>query len=1119
MRKWKFIGILTFLMATGLAVLTMDVYAQSPSQPWICKVVSIQGQVLARRVGDKQWIPVSLNETYRAQDRIRVGPNSRAAIVLSNDAVLRIDQNTVLVLEGIEEKSTFLLNLLKGAAHFFSRKARSLKLTTPFVNGIIKGTEFFVRVDEEQTFISLFEGRVLADNSSGSLLLSKGQTAVARANQAPHVEVVVRPRDAVQWTLYYPPIFALDPDDYTITSSEAWQTRFRASVNDYQQGDLHGAFSKIDGLGDDIVDPQFFIYRAGLALAVGRVSNAQADIDRTLRLDSDNSQAWALRSIIAVVQNRKEDAIADAQQAVALNPDAPAARIALSYAHQARFELEAAHDQIREATEKAPDNAIAWARMAELRLSTGDLNGALTAAQRAAGLAPNIARTQTVLGYAYLIQINIKAAKQVFEKAIRIDSAAPLPRLGLGLAKIRGGHLKEGRSEIEIAAGLDPDNALIRSYLGKAYFDEKRSPLDADQFQMAKALDPQDPTPWFYDAIRKQAQNRPVEALQDLQKSAELNDNRAVYRSKLLLDQDLAARSASIGRIYRDLGFQQLALVQGWKSINTDPTNFSAHRFLADSYSVLPRHEVARVSELLQSQLLQPLNITPVQPQLAEADLVIMEDAGPADPAFNEFSPLFHRNRLALQASGIIGSNETYGNDLVQSGLWDRFSYSLGQFHYETNGFRDNNDRDINLYNVFTQASLSPKTSLLAEYRWRDTTEGDLPLRFDPDSFSPYFRQNRDRQSIRLGGRYTMNPKNHLIGTIVLSELEGDTHTAVPEYEVEFDEEVEQKSYFAEIQHLYRSNRLNLISGIGHFHMEDKTIETYNSVPQDELKTDVNHTNAYLYSQVHLLDTLNCSLGASIDFYESYSEDRDQFNPKFGLTWHLLPDTTLRAAVFRTLKRKLIADQTLEPTQVNGFNQFFDDNDGVDTWRYGMAVDHEFTDNLFIGLEYSKREKDVPYEDISMQIHRVRWDEYLGRAYLYWAPRNWVSTSLGYFYEKFERDSEFVGYDQIKDVTTHKYPLELNFFDPTGVTFRIKTTYVDQDGEFGDPRFFSTVQANDHFWLVDTALSYRLPKRHGIITLEVKNLFDENFRFQDTDPSNPSFKPERSILLKITLSI
>ena len=86
----------------------------------------------------------------------------------------------------------------------------------------------------------------------------------------------------------------------------------------------------------------------------------------------------------------------------------------------------------------------------------------------------------------------------------------------------------------------------------------------------------------------KQNINRPVEALHDLQKSIELNDNRAVYRSRLLLDEDLAARSANLGRIYNDLGFQQLALVEGWKSVNTDPANYSAHRFLADSYPPAP---------------------------------------------------------------------------------------------------------------------------------------------------------------------------------------------------------------------------------------------------------------------------------------------------------------------------------------------------------------------------------------------------------------------------------------------------------------------------------------------------------------------------------------------------
>jgi tetratricopeptide (TPR) repeat protein len=219
-------------------------------------------------------------------------------------------------------------------------------------------------------------------------------------------------------------------------------------------------------------------------------------------------------------------------------------------------------------------------------------------------LDPNLSRTQTVLGFAYLTQIETKESKKAFEKAIELDQADSLPRLGLGLAKIREGDLKDGGKEIEIAASLDPNNSLIRSYLGKTYYEEKRTKLDRREYAIAKELDPKDPTPWFYDAIAKQTTNRPIEALHDLQKAIELNDNRAVYRSKLMLDSDLAARSSSLARIYNNLGFQQLGLAEGYRSINTDPGNFSAHRFLADSYSTLPRHEIARTSELLQSQLL-----------------------------------------------------------------------------------------------------------------------------------------------------------------------------------------------------------------------------------------------------------------------------------------------------------------------------------------------------------------------------------------------------------------------------------------------------------------------------------------------------------------------------------
>jgi outer membrane receptor for monomeric catechols len=86
------------------------------------------------------------------------------------------------------------------------------------------------------------------------------------------------------------------------------------------------------------------------------------------------------------------------------------------------------------------------------------------------------------------------------------------------------------------------------------------------------------------------------------------------------------------------------------------------------------------------------------------------------------------------------------------------------------------------------------------------------------------------------------------------------------------------------------------------------------------------------------------------------------------------------------------------------------------------------------------------------------------------------------------------------------------------VFLRLKATYVDQDGEFGNPRFEPTNDNSDQFWVVDAAVGYRLPKRYGIFSVEAKNLLDEGFQFQDTDPSNPEIIPERSVLAKITLA-
>lgn len=1114
-------------LSVGVVLIAGKVGADpTPEANWVAKVVSIQGNVWVRKPMDRQWQVVNLDDHFLAGDEIQVGRNSRAAFVLCNDSTLRVDQQTTLVFSEAKPKKPLLMELIAGTVHFFSRIHRSLHLTTPFVNGAVEGTEFVVRVETDQATITLIEGRMTVSNQQGSARLWPNQAVTVMADQPPVQMAVVRPWDAVHWALYYPAIIDFKPGDFPC--EEQWCAAVRQSVEAWRRGDLPEAFETVSKVPEAIDHPRLQLYRAALQLAVGRVDEATAALDQVRLSAAQQSDALSLLAVIAVVQNRKEAARQLVNQAAAAASTGSGADMAGSYVQQAFFDLEAALASVRTAVQKEPHNALAWARLSELYLSKGDHAQALAAARRAVDIQPDLSHPMIVLGFAHLAQIKKEPAKRAFSRAISLDSAAPMARLGMGLVKIRDGQLAKGRGEIEIAACLDPGNALIRSYLGKAYYEEKRDDPAQVQLTAAKQLDPADPTPWFYDAVRKQTVNRPVEALQDMQRSIALNDNRAVYRSRLLLDEDLAARSAGLARIYGDLGFQRLALVEGWKSLNTDPSNFSGHRFLSDAYAGLPRHEIARVSELLQAQLLQPINISPVGPHQAESRLTSFQGTGPTSPSFNEFNPLFNRNQVGLHLSGVVGGNGTLGDEAIVSGIHDHISFSLGQFYHETDGFRDNNDVEENIYNAFIQASLTPKASIQAEIRAKEKKSGDLELLFNPQQFNPNERNSLDVRTYRLGGRYSFSPGAQMIASFIDQRADETLSDYVPDIaRITVNERTD--GYSAELQHLFRATRFNLVSGGGYVDGELEEVRLIDImlpfVPDPdpfEKRTPLRHGNAYAYSQLQLLESVNLTGGLSYDDFDNDRVDKNQVNPKLGLTWQPFSGTTFRGAVFRVLTRTLLNDQTVEPTQVAGFNQFYRDVPGTDIWTYGAALDQRLSADIYGGIEFTLRDLDVPITVIRPpappDVEHAAWQEKIGRAYLYWTPHPWLSGSSEYLYERWDRDEGYGAQAYIRKLTTHRLRLEGNFFHPSGFFAGLSATYADQTGTFEDFGLASVRNESDRFWVVDAALGYRFPKRLGMVSVEVKNLFDEAFSFQDTDAANPSIYPERLALVRLTFN-
>jgi ferric-dicitrate binding protein FerR (iron transport regulator) len=273
----------------------------------------VQGTIELREAAGAVFRAAELNELICPEDTIRVGPRSRGEIAfLETETVLRLDEDTTLQIHEPPEEGRSLLEVIRGVVYFFSRVPRTLEVRTPFVNAAVEGTEFVVEVAEGGTSVTVLEGVVSLANERGALTLASSEAAVVAVGEAPELRVVVRPRDAVRWALYYEPVLPVE------------------------------SVERLEQVPEAERDALFYVRRAGSLLSVGRIDEARSDIDRALELSPESGEAYALRAVIAVAQNDKEGALSSAREAVTRSPESAAAKIALSYAQQASFDLEAA---------------------------------------------------------------------------------------------------------------------------------------------------------------------------------------------------------------------------------------------------------------------------------------------------------------------------------------------------------------------------------------------------------------------------------------------------------------------------------------------------------------------------------------------------------------------------------------------------------------------------------------------------------------------------------------------------------------------------------------------------------------------------------------------------------
>jgi len=918
----------------------------APSQP--------QGELLAKEGTVEftqqltNWASAAVGLELNVQDRLRTLSLSRATIRLAELGRLRMNELTSIeILPPKETTSRAILDLRAGAVYFFTRdKPREFLIQTPHAIGASRGTEFLVQVLPGQTLLTVFDGEVSLANPQGSLVLTNGEQASVLPGQAPVKTAVIQATNIVQWWLYYPAV--LDLQDIPFSPAEA--AALGSSTNAYRIGNLRAALEAYPAGRTPQSDAER-IYYAGLLLSVGQVDKADALINA---VTNRAPLANALREAIAAATGQR---LTDMP-----SPVLASEWLARSYYLQ-RTSLKEALDAARRAAEISPTFGFAWARVAELEFSFGHHRESAKALGRALELSPKNAEALALRGFVLSAQNKIGAALDSFQQAIEADEALGNGWLGRGLCRIRQGDFSEGRRDLQTAAALEPNRSFLRSYLGKAFSQEYDTLHARRELSLARRLDENDPTPWLYQSWLDYQQNQPNAAVGDLENSQALNDNRAVYRSRFLLDQDLAVGSSSLARIYQDAGLKQVSVNEATRAVTYDYADYSAHLFLADSYYALRdpslfnlRYETAWFNELLLANALAPAGTRTISQNISQ----------------QEYTRMFERDGLGLDTFSEYRSDGQFREITSQYGTFGRTSYSLDLDYSHNEGIRPNND--LSRVEWFTQIKqqLSPEDTILLLTKYEDLQSGDNRQLYDKHLADPHFRFDEYQAPELVGlyhrewapGVHTLVLVDRLINEQTYSDRDStfhvlETNTVNPStFNLRGDQPFDRSKlksnfemYGTEVNQIFQSEKQIFLAGgrfqTGDFDVKDN-IETplLNGLPDPFLSSlftnppahideDFERYSVYGYYTLKPVPELLLTAGISYDHLEfpdnfrfppinGGSTTRNLLAPKGAVVWSPGPAVTLRGAYSEGLGGVTIDDSyRLEPTQLGGFSQTF----------------------------------------------------------------------------------------------------------------------------------------------------------------------------------------------------
>ncbi|MCC7375975.1 MAG: FecR domain-containing protein [Verrucomicrobiales bacterium] len=1123
-------------------------------------VIEFVGQVEASRGGTNAWTPVKTHEVLRPGDQLRTGDASRATLQFSDRSVFRVNQSSVLEIRPPAKPDGWKELFLKIGSIFFLDRERpsNIRITTPTSTSAIRGTEFLLAVTDPEgtTQLSMFDGVVALASNQQEVEVTTGQQAQVARGESPKVSPLQLTSRLIQWCFYYPAV--LDPADLSFDAPAL--EALAPALARYQQGDLPGAAQVLppnpERFGDSAA-----VFAAALKLAVGQLAEFDA---LAARLSPPPATLKALSWLVAII--RQEEV---ATHPVS-HPSTPSEWLAWSFVLQSRFDLPGAAHAAKQAHSLDPAFGHAWIRYAELEWSLGHANEARRALAKGRELSPRNPRIGILQGFLHLAAANTSAARESFQDARDLDGAVGDAWLGLALCAAREGDSDEARRLFQIAAAMEPQRAVTRSYLGRA-FDETRNPILAGhEFDLALRLDPADPTAWLYRGMHHQQTHALNSSVLDFQESLDRNDNRGLFRSRLLLDEDRATRQADLSISYAATGLSDVAARTASRAIEDDYANASAHLMraralheLEDPRRVDLRLEASRANHLLLANLLAPPGAANLSQQLSQQDYYRAGSGG-----------LFHGSSLSeYRSSGDWTESATlFGSDR-------RFAYALDGQWQSLHGERPNAAQELAQASLQLRQNVTEDDGLFLQAGMLRREGGDPSRLYDPETALRDYRFHEWQEpSLALGYTHAWGPGSHTL--LLVSHVEERLEIYNPEPDILFlrhdhgqptsllvdpffDSRLDSRFPLtsAELQQIWQTPDHLVVAGVGYQTAELDSTQTLNrelSAIRFDTQTSPEFSEArgYAYYTYRGWRPLQLTAGAvyqDITFprnagWAPISDDtnhRTELSPKAGFSltpWH---GGVFRGAFAPSLGSQDFASSLrLEPSEIGGFTQTFQGISpaastgvlvGQSQQMLGLAYDQRLGARTFVGIAaeelrswgsrdvgYVTHSGTAPVPDQTGQLsEHLDFRELALSFYATHLIGNRWAVGLRYRLSDDQLESQF-------PTLPADLPGLENFAGPTEAVLHELEGFALFNHECGFYAQWSSHWRGQHssggvdappdesFWQHDLAVGYRFHYRQADLRLGLLNLFDQDYRL---NPLNPYHEPPRRRTLQVSLRI